>query len=125
MALINVADLSFTYDGSYYPVFDHVGFSIDSSWKLGLIGRNGKGKTTLLNLLMGKYGYQGSITSSVRFDYFPYDVSESDLGRNTEELIMFWYLTGRRSRCRPGASLPGRRTKRRMTLSLRLRMKSI
>ena len=90
MALINVSDLSFAYDGSYDPVFDHDSFSIDSSWKLGLIGRNGKGKTTLLNLLMGKYSYQGSITSSVRFDYFPYDVNENDLERNAEELISKW-----------------------------------
>ena len=90
MSLINVTDLSFDYDGSADPVFEHVSFNIDSSWKLGLIGRNGKGKTTLLNLLMGKYSYQGSISSSVQFDYFPYKISESDLGRNAEELIDKW-----------------------------------
>ena len=36
------------------------------------MGRNGRGKTTLLNLLLGKYEYTGKILSSVQFDYFPY-----------------------------------------------------
>ena len=30
-------------------------------WKLGLIGRNGRGKTTFLNLLRGKYRGTGQI----------------------------------------------------------------
>ena len=57
MALIQVTDLTFFYEGNFDPVFEHVSFSIDTNWKLGFIGRNGKGKTTFLNLLMGKYLY--------------------------------------------------------------------
>lgn len=34
-------------------------FQIDTDWKLGFIGRNGRGKTTFLNLLLGKYEYHG------------------------------------------------------------------
>lgn len=51
MSMIQVKDLSFTYPGSYAPVFDRVSFQIDTNWNLGLVGRNGRGKTTLLNLL--------------------------------------------------------------------------
>lgn len=54
MAFIQVTDLTFFYEGNFDPVFEHVSFSIDTNWKLGFIGRNGKGKTTFLNLLMGK-----------------------------------------------------------------------
>ncbi len=61
MSIIQVGDLSFTYEGSFDPVFEHESFIMDSDWKLGLIGRNGKGKTTLLRLLMGDYEYIGSI----------------------------------------------------------------
>ena len=71
MALLSITNLSFSYDGSPDSVFEDVSFNVDTSWKLGLVGRNGKGKTTLLNLLMGRYKYQGSITTSTVFDYFP------------------------------------------------------
>ena len=90
MAQISVNDLTFSYEGSFDNVLENVNFSIDTNWKLGFIGRNGKGKTTLLNLLMGKYEYTGSITGSTKFDYFPYDVSESDLAKTAEELISKW-----------------------------------
>ena len=50
MARISVDHLIFYYDGSFDNVFEDVSFSIDTNWKLGFIGRNGKGKTTFLNL---------------------------------------------------------------------------
>lgn len=76
MSMIRVENLSFSYSSSYDPIFEHVSFTIDTDWKLGFIGRNGRGKTTLLNLLLGKYEYSGKIISSVAFDYFPYLVSD-------------------------------------------------
>lgn len=79
MALIQVTDLTFFYEGNFDSVFEHVSFSIDTNWKLGFIGRNGKGKTTFLNLLMGKYEYCGSISTSTVFDYFPYAISENQM----------------------------------------------
>ncbi len=76
MSLIQVSDLTFSYEGSYETIFDHVSFQIDTNWKLGFTGRNGRGKTTFLHLLQGKYPYQGSITASVAFSYFPYPVPD-------------------------------------------------
>ena len=74
MAQINVSNLTFNYEGSFDNIFENVSFSIDTNWKLGFIGRNGKGKTTFLNLLLGKYEYKGTISTSVMFDYFPYQL---------------------------------------------------
>jgi len=74
MSMIKIEDLSFSYPGSFDTIFDHVSFQLDSRWKLGFVGRNGRGKTTLLRLLQGQYEYQGRITHSVVFDYFPYPV---------------------------------------------------
>ncbi len=79
MSLIQVTDLSFTYEGSPNPVFEHVSFQIDTDWKLGFTGRNGRGKTTFLNLLMGRYQYTGTIVSNVLFDYFPFHVPDETL----------------------------------------------
>lgn len=76
MAQISVNNLTFYYEGSYDNIFEDVSFTIDTDWKLGFIGRNGKGKTTFLNLLLGKYEYTGSISSSAVFDYFPYQIKE-------------------------------------------------
>ena len=79
MTQIRVSNLTFYYDGSFDNIFDNVSFSVDTDWKLGLIGRNGKGKTTFLNLLLGKYQYSGVIDTSTAFDYFPYTISEDQM----------------------------------------------
>lgn len=84
MSIINVNNLTFRYDGSLNNVFENVSFNIDTDWKLGLIGRNGKGKTTFLKLLLGKYEYRGTITKSVEFDYFPFEV------KNEERMALVW-----------------------------------
>lgn len=76
MSMINVVNLTFAYEGSYDDIFENVSFQIDTDWKLGFIGRNGRGKTTFLNLLLGKYEYSGTISSSVKFEYFPYEVKD-------------------------------------------------
>lgn len=90
MAQINVTNLTFCYEGSFDNIFEKVSFSIDSNWKLGFIGRNGKGKTTFLNLLLGKYEYIGSISTSVIFDYFPYQTGQEWLGECAVELMEDW-----------------------------------
>ncbi|MCR5674412.1 MAG: ABC-F type ribosomal protection protein [Lachnospiraceae bacterium] len=90
MAQIQVTDLTFSYDGSADDVLKDVNFNIDTDWKLGLIGRNGKGKTTLLKLFMGRYEYRGSITAGTRFDYFPYPVTEEDRKKDAADLIEKW-----------------------------------
>ncbi len=77
MSLIQVSNLTFGYEGSYENIFEGVSFQIDTNWRLGFTGRNGRGKTTFLNLLLGKYPYQGSISASVRFSYFPYPVEDT------------------------------------------------
>ena len=70
MSQILVNNLSFSYDTAYDMIFENVSFQIDTDWKLGFIGRNGKGKTTFLNLLMGKYEYRGSIRAGVNLTIF-------------------------------------------------------
>ncbi len=79
MSLINVSNLTFSYEGSYDNIFENVSFQIDTDWKLGFIGRNGRGKTTFLNLLLGKYAYSGNISSTAKLEYFPYDVEDKSL----------------------------------------------
>ena len=79
MSLIEVKNLTFSYDGSYNNVFENVSFNIDTNWKLGLIGKNGKGKTTFLKLLSGALKYSGIINKNVECDYFPFDVNDEEM----------------------------------------------
>ena len=79
MSMIKVSNLSFHYYDHPENIFNNVSFTIDTNWKLGFVGRNGKGKTTFLNLLMGKYEYNGTITSDVSFEYFPFEVKNIKL----------------------------------------------
>ncbi len=76
MSVIQISNLSFTYPGSYTPVFSNISFSMDTDWRLGLVGRNGRGKTTLLRLLAGELTGTGQIISSAAFDLFPFPVDE-------------------------------------------------
>ena len=85
MSQISVSNLTFYYDGSYDNIFTDVSFQIDSDWKLGFIARNGRGKTTFLNLLQRKMEYKGNITASVTFDYFPYVIHDKE--RDTIEIV--------------------------------------
>ena len=90
MSQISVNNLTFSYEGNADAVFENVSFSVDTDWKLGFVGRNGKGKTTFLRLLMGQYTYSGSITGGTAFDYFPYPVSPEELKEAGAQLADRW-----------------------------------
>lgn len=105
MSLINVSNLTFAYEGSYDNIFENVSFQIDSAWKLGFTGRNGRGKTTFLNLLLGKYEYSGTISANVSFEYFPYAVCDPaqltlDVLENINPFIVQWQLLRELSKLR-------------------------
>lgn len=65
--------MSYHYEDFYYPVYETVDLTIKTEWKVGLIGRNGRGKTTLLKLLTGELEpTSGTISMPVAVEYFPY-----------------------------------------------------
>jgi lincosamide and streptogramin A transport system ATP-binding/permease protein len=75
MSRIILSDLTFSYKEYYQPIFSNVNISFDTDWKLGLIGRNGRGKTTLLRLLHGELEPdRGTIGKEAATELFPYAV---------------------------------------------------
>ncbi len=76
MSMIQVSHLTFSYPGSYDTIFSDVSFTLDTDWKLGFVGRNGRGKTTFLKLLKKELPFEGNIAASVLFDYFPMQVPD-------------------------------------------------
>jgi ATP-binding cassette subfamily F protein uup len=51
MALITLLDAQLAF--GHVPLLDHAGFSLETSERVGLIGRNGAGKSSLLKILGG------------------------------------------------------------------------
>lgn len=77
MSKININNVSFQYTGYYQPVFAHVTLALDSDWKLGLIGRNGRGKSTFLNLITGNLQPdEGTIQMISIPQLFPYETDQ-------------------------------------------------
>ena len=73
MSKLTIQNMSFYYTDFYHPVFQNVNLVLDTDWKLGLIGRNGRGKTTFLHLLSKKeQPTAGRIDIPVNMCYVPY-----------------------------------------------------
>lgn len=74
MSQITVSNLTFAYEGSYDTIFEGVSFQLDTDWKLGLIGRNGSGKSSILKLIMGEpLSFTGNLQvgSRLKISYVP------------------------------------------------------
>lgn len=55
----SVCELSKSYGA--YKVFENISFEIKSGERIGIIGQNGCGKTTLMKILMGLEEYEGGV----------------------------------------------------------------
>lgn len=71
MTAIQITHLSYTYPSQAEAIFTDLSLDLDSSWKLALVGRNGRGKTTFLRLLAGQLGTQRAVKSPLTFTYYP------------------------------------------------------
>jgi lincosamide and streptogramin A transport system ATP-binding/permease protein len=79
MALLQFSNVSFAYEGSYDDVFSALSFQIDTDWRLGLIGRNGRGKTTLLRIIAGALKAHGQVCVPLKPALFPFAVQNPQL----------------------------------------------
>lgn len=89
MSQITVSHLTFAYDGACDNVFEDVSFVLDTDWRLGFTGRNGRGKTTFLKLLDGTLDSRGAVRAGVPVLYFPFPVEypEDDTQAVLERLL--------------------------------------
>ena len=85
MSLIHIKNLTFSYEESHENIFEDTTFQLDTNWKVGFIGRNGRGKTTFLHLLLNTYEYKGKISTNIRFQYFPFEVENPS--QNTIDIL--------------------------------------
>ncbi len=71
MSNILLRGVEFSYPGSQ-NIFNDLDLTLASDWRVALVGRNGRGKTTLLRLLVGELQpIRGSIEHDLRMHRFP------------------------------------------------------
>ena len=74
MATITLQNVHFHYASPYVEVFEDLTLHIETVWRTALIGRNGRGKTTLLNLLRNTLTPAiGRVHVPVEMSYFPFE----------------------------------------------------
>jgi ABC-type Mn2+/Zn2+ transport system ATPase subunit len=105
-SLVKVAGLAASYGGA--PVFADVSFELDRGERIGVLGPNGGGKSTLFRVLLGELPpLRGSIESAGRFAFVPqtersrldYPVSALDVAlMGTLSRLPWWRLASRRER---------------------------
>lgn len=79
MPLLSAQNLSLAF--GWRPLLDDVSFSVDKGDKIALLGRNGEGKSTLLNVLRGKQAPDDGelqLEAGVRIAYLPQDPPAGD-----------------------------------------------
>ncbi|WP_304262696.1 ribosomal protection-like ABC-F family protein [Kallipyga massiliensis] len=87
--VLEVEDLAKSFDGR--PLFQEVSFYLGKGWKVGLVGENGVGKTTLFRILLDKMsGDMGRVSfgSAVKTAYF--DQEQANLDDDKTVIDEFW-----------------------------------
>lgn len=88
---IDVKNLTFKYPGSDKPVLSNVSLHISKNQTLGILGRTGSGKTTLVNLLVHLYNVEdGKIfINGVDINRIPLSVLRESIGFVPQDSFLF------------------------------------
>jgi len=85
-------DFSFEFAGRY--LFKNASWHIKPNEKIGLVGLNGTGKSTLLRLISGDYELrEGTFSkpSDLRIGFLNQDLLSMDIGDCVRDVVLIWY----------------------------------
>jgi len=90
--LMSAEDISFSYNEGDPPLFDGLNLSVGKNDRIAIIGKNGKGKTTLLNIFSGELqSKRGSVSHhpNTKLAYFGQtNINRLTPGKTVEQEIM-------------------------------------
>jgi len=86
MPTIALEAVGFHYESPYAAVFTAVDLRLDPRWRTGLVGRNGRGKTTLLRLIDGSAAPQRGRVH-VPVEVVPFAPAPPDLPGTTRDVV--------------------------------------
>ncbi len=102
--LMEVKDLSFSFDKDSAPLIDGLTFSVGKKDRIAIVGKNGKGKTTLLNLLANELKSESDSVSQhgqLQMAYFGQtNINRLSMHKTIEEEIMDVHPDGNRGATR-------------------------
>jgi ATP-binding cassette subfamily F protein 3 len=102
--LMEVNNLSFSFDNDSPPLIDGLSISVGKKDRIAIIGKNGKGKTTLLNLLAKELEMKTGTVShhnQLQMAYFgQMNINRLSLHKTIEEEIMDVHPEGNRGATR-------------------------
>ncbi len=102
--LMEVKDLTFAFDNDSPPLIDGLNLSVGKRDRIAIIGKNGKGKTTLLNLLAKELKTDLDIVDyhdQLKMAYFGQtNINRLDIHKTIEEEIMHVHPEGNRGAAR-------------------------
>ena len=87
--IIDIDDMAFGYDPAH-PLFQHVTYHVVKHDRIGIIGENGVGKSTLLKVLAGQLApTEGTVTigQTVRFGFFTQQLPQFDEGMRVIDYV--------------------------------------
>lgn len=77
MEQINLKNINYCTENQI-EIFKNLTLNLNVESKIGLVGRNGVGKTTFLQIVLGEIEYQGEVISNLDFEYFPNKIINDD-----------------------------------------------
>jgi len=102
--LMNANDISFAYNQGETPLFSGLNIAVGKNDRIAVIGKNGKGKTTLLNLLAGEFQPQtGSVqhNQNLSIAYF----GQTNINRLNPQKTVEMEIMDTHPDCNRGAAL--------------------
>ncbi len=88
---IEFKDLSFTYPGTDKPVLNNISLKLEAGKKLGVIGRTGSGKTTLINIIcrLLKVPEETLYIDGIDINRIPLSVLRNSIGCVPQDSFLF------------------------------------
>lgn len=88
---IEINDLTFTYPGSNTPALNNINLHIKEGQTLGIIGRTGSGKSTLVNLLVRLYNVEENkiVLNGCDINKVPLEVLRENIGFAPQDAFLF------------------------------------